>query len=113
MPTVVGSLTGVVQLVAGASHTCALLDTGEVSCWGDNDRGQVGDGTTTRWLYMPTTVVGLTQVRDVGAGWSHTCAATTVGDLFCWGDNTYGQLGVPACGIGVDGMCRTAHRVDL
>lgn len=90
-------LTGVTALAAGANHTCARLTTGRVVCWGRNDAGQLGDGSTTR-RPNPVTVQAangtpLTGVTMVAAGASHTCARLSTGGARCWGSNSSGQLG--------------------
>src|SRR5947208_2621990 len=77
---------------AGATHTCALTTLGVAYCWGANDRGQVGDRSTTD---RPNAVIvegGLTFV-SLSAGGSHTCGLTAAGTAYCWGGNFYGQLG--------------------
>jgi len=81
-----------VQVVAGQTHFCARLKTGEVYCWGGNSTGQVGDGTGLDQSY-PQRVVGLEgKVVQLGAGGSHNCALLEDRSLWCWGDNSYGQL---------------------
>jgi alpha-tubulin suppressor-like RCC1 family protein len=94
IPVNVSSLSsGVVALAAGAWHTCALLNTGGLVCWGDNDLGQLGDGTTTS-RSTPVSVSGLsTGVAAVSAGQLHTCALTTTGAVDCWGYNGDGEVG--------------------
>jgi alpha-tubulin suppressor-like RCC1 family protein len=94
-------LTGVVQIAAGAFHTCALLETGGVRCWGQNVSsapgtfaGQLGDGTATSRT-SPVEVIGLPgPAVQVAAGQYHTCAVLGDGDLWCWGHNGNGRLAV-------------------
>jgi alpha-tubulin suppressor-like RCC1 family protein len=81
-------------IAAGDEHTCALKG-GQVYCWGYNDYGQLGDGTTTDRT-TPTLVadgaMGNSGVTAVAAGWYHTCALKG-GQVYCWGWNGNGQLG--------------------
>ena len=82
----------VVSLAAGAHHLCALLADGTVACWGENDRGQLGDGTFER-RFAPVLLPGLSDVRALALGGDHSCAALDDGDVRCWGANDEGQLG--------------------
>jgi alpha-tubulin suppressor-like RCC1 family protein len=83
----------VLEVAAGDDHTCARRDDGTVSCWGDNQRGQVGDSSATRRL-APVAITALgTTVRELSAGHVHTCARRGDGSLWCWGENGAGQLG--------------------
>lgn len=94
LPTaVVGFAAGASGVEAGAYHTCAITSAGGVQCWGANDRGQLGDGTRVDRL-VPTPVPGLAApVLALAAGFGHTCALSSAGGVYCWGDNGFGQLG--------------------
>lgn len=96
-PVEVVGLSDVVRLEAGFGHTCAVTASGALKCWGDNESGQLGDGTTTQ-RNAPVTVSGLASgALSVSAGTNHTCALSTRSDggtrAQCWGSNWYGQLG--------------------
>lgn len=90
---VVGLGSGVTAIAAGAEHTCAMMSSGAVKCWGRNEYGEVGDGTTTNRL-TPTDVYGLAQgIAAVAGGALDTCALTLYNGVKCWGFNKSGQLG--------------------
>lgn len=96
-PVIVSGLAGPAKAIAtGSDHTCAVLVDGRVQCWGDNARGQLGDGSRTD-RSSPVLVSDLRDiVTTVAAGRFHTCALAIDGDLWCWGSNNRGQLGVDA-----------------
>jgi alpha-tubulin suppressor-like RCC1 family protein len=96
------ALGNAVASVAAASlHTCALKTDGTVWCWGDNFYGQLGDGTTdgqpcgvsSRCKPAPVQAAIGADNAAIAAGSSHTCALKTNGTLWCWGQNSDGQLG--------------------
>lgn len=74
------------------SHTCALTEAGDVTCWGANGSGQLGTGDMIGPA-PPQVVPGLSDVSGVAAGGAFTCAFLATGNLLCWGDNSVGQLG--------------------
>ena len=78
-------------LAAGGAHTCALLEDGSVQCWGANDLGQLGEGTTTDSA-APALVHALPPAVEIRAGSSHTCARLRNNTVACWGDNHAHQL---------------------
>lgn len=103
LPTVsLGTGRTAVAVTAGKEHTCALLDSGEVKCWGHNKYGQLGLGDTLdrgdeaneMGDQLPSVNLGTGRTaRQIVAGSDHTCALLDDGSVKCWGYNTYGQLG--------------------
>ncbi len=87
------------QLAAGAGHTCALLATGKVRCWGRNESGQLGYGNVTKiGDNEPPASAGDVDVggpvAKITAGEVHTCALLADGNVRCWGWNYHGALGL-------------------
>jgi alpha-tubulin suppressor-like RCC1 family protein len=87
--------TDLVAITVGANNACTLSTSNVVRCWGRNDHGQLGDGSTVE-SHVPVTVASLgTGVTSISAGASghFVCALTSAGVVKCWGRNDYGQLG--------------------
>jgi hypothetical protein len=91
---VTGLGTGGAQVSAGNRHSCAVTTAGGAWCWGRNVAGELGDGTSTN-SSVPVAVSGLgSGVEQISAGGVfHSCAVTTAGGAWCWGDNTSGAVG--------------------
>ena len=93
-----GPLRKVIAIAAGGDHTCALLASHQVRCWGSNNDGELGDGTQ-RMRQRPVVVKDpsgarpLTGVTQIDAGYEHTCARLGSGQVRCWGFESDGQLG--------------------
>jgi serine/threonine protein kinase/alpha-tubulin suppressor-like RCC1 family protein len=76
----------------GGLHTCELDSQGGALCWGNNDRGQLGKGTTARDPGSAH-VSGDLAFTQIASGQDQTCGVSRGGTAYCWGANTYGQLG--------------------
>ncbi|MFC4809411.1 RCC1 domain-containing protein [Paenibacillus sp. GCM10023250] len=91
-PFQVKGLDGVTALTAGLQHGLALRSDGSVWAWGHNDKGQLGDGTTTL-RSVPVQLPGLANVVSLSAGDDHNLALDGDGTVWAWGANRSGQLG--------------------
>jgi alpha-tubulin suppressor-like RCC1 family protein/PKD repeat protein len=92
-PVQVSGLTGVIiAIAAGEKHSLALMGDGTVWAWGNNDNGQLGDGTLAE-RHAPVKVASLAAITAIAAGNLHSLALTGDGAVWSWGDNEFGQLG--------------------
>jgi alpha-tubulin suppressor-like RCC1 family protein len=96
------TLTGVVDVSAGTTVTCAVRSNGDLYCWGRSDQGALGlganvgqsiSGTSERYVATPTRLEGLPPAIDVETAWGTTCARFSTGQVKCWGLNDSGQVG--------------------
>jgi len=105
-PVSLGTGRTVAAVALGGRHSCALLDRGDIKCWGDGSLGQLGQGDTNqRWRNeelgdrLPAVDLGGARTATaLAAGLYHTCALLDGGEVKCWGDNRFGQLGIGAAG---------------
>lgn len=95
-----GALAGktITQLTAGDLYVCALASDKKVYCWGANGDGQLGHGDAGRQVSDPVPVSmahisPAKQFHSISAGGDHTCGITSDKSLYCWGNNSNGQLG--------------------
>lgn len=93
VPTLVPGISDVVQVELGNGHSCAVTAAGQLYCWGFNDIGQVGNGSTSTEDQPTPDLVDLADVAQVAVGFAHTCARTHGGLVYCWGFNNAGELG--------------------
>jgi alpha-tubulin suppressor-like RCC1 family protein len=109
--------SGMVEIASGGEHGCSRKFDGSLQCWGRNDFGEVGDGTSglpgsglNPHRYTPVAVPGIRQAVAITVGVWHSCAALGTGSVLCWGNNDTGNLGtgdtksyaVPTPVVGLD-----------
>jgi alpha-tubulin suppressor-like RCC1 family protein len=83
------------QIAAGTAHTCAISSTSAAFCWGSNADSALGIGMSTLFsTATPTAVTGGIAFSQISAGATHTCGVSTTGVGYCWGRNTWQQLGI-------------------
>lgn len=97
-PVAVAGLSNIRTMALGDWFSCAVLMDGSAQCWGYGGRAQLGRGVIPsvgqNRFPMPAPVVGLRNIVAMGAGEEHACAFTMDGVTRCWGDNSFGQMGI-------------------
>jgi uncharacterized protein YjdB len=81
-----------VAIASGINSVCGLTPAGDIYCWGNNDHGELGNGTMTSST-VPVKVSGSLTYTSLARGYFHFCATATDGGVYCWGNNQFGQLG--------------------
>jgi len=122
VPVVVAGPFGeATDVSVGGEHTCALLRSGDLRCWGSNARGQLGMPGAGGSASPVNVVAAGSGIVSVATGAYHTCVVKNSGAVLCWGANSYGQLGngstvdsaVPVSPIGLDhGVVQLATKFD-
>ena len=97
------------KVSAAFQHTCLLLESGRIQCWGSGGNGQLGNGRNSN-SRTPVSVIGIDNAVDIYTGGDHNCALLADGTIKCWGWNFVGQLGngtnfssnLPVSVVGID-----------
>ncbi len=90
-------LEDAIDMCAGTAYSCAVRAGGTVVCWGDNTEGQLGIGSAGgSAVRASSAAVGVSGAVRIGCGAVHACAVTSAGEVWCWGRNGGGQLGIGA-----------------
>ncbi len=82
----------VVAISAGRSHSCAVRSDGTVVCWGADDLGQLGNGTTNALTNAPVVVPGIDDAVALSAGPDYSCVVRSGGTVACWGSGSQGLV---------------------
>ena len=97
-PQPVTGITDAASVVSHGDGYCAVLSTGKIDCWGYNNWGELGNGTTggpdgADGYDTPQPVIGITDATSLASAVENVCAVLSTGRIDCWGDNTSGELG--------------------
>ena len=89
-----GSVHTNLTVAAGYNHACAILENQSIICWGHGGSGRLGDGNTANSVDPVYAILPANETPvEIGAGWWHTCGLMESGNVYCWGDGSYGQMG--------------------
>jgi alpha-tubulin suppressor-like RCC1 family protein len=88
----VSVISDAVSVSVGDVHSCAVLSSGSVMCWGAGNSGRLGQGTSAN-SNVPVAAVGISNATQVSTGSANSCALHSDGKISCWGNNLYQQLG--------------------
>ena len=93
VPVLVAGELSFEAISGGNRHSCGVANGGEGFCWGENDFGELGDGSAGTDSDTPVPVVGVLSFGSIGAGSLHSSGMTVGGAAYCWGNNNNGQRG--------------------
>ncbi len=93
VPVDVMSVGDATAICAGGNFTCVLRQGGGAACWGDNLSGQLGTPNIASQSAVPVQVQNVSDLVTIACGELHACAATSTGKVYCWGENSHGELG--------------------
>ena len=111
VPAQVTDITDAVAITTGEEHSCALHQNGEISCWGYNLWGKLGNGQSgAEESDTPVEVAGISNVKDIVAGAYHTCVLLESGSISCWGYGNLGQPNTSAEIVEIDGI---SNAIDI
>jgi alpha-tubulin suppressor-like RCC1 family protein len=91
-PVQVSQISDFAYIAAGWANTCGQRVNGSVYCWGNNEEGQIGDGTND-YKNAPGNPLNLSGITQIDPGDLHICALISGNTVYCWGLNNYGQIG--------------------
>jgi len=113
-PVAVSGATTFSSISAGSYHTCGVTTAGVAVCWGDNSRGQLGVPVDeTDASNVPVVVATGLRFRSISAGRSSTCGIATTGVVYCWGDNSFWQLGSSTIALSDSPLAIGGGRTDF
>ncbi len=92
-PSLIGGGLKFASISVGSAHVCALTAAGKAYCWGWNGHQQLGYASFQNAIDDPVPVAGGHTFAEITAGTTHSCARTTAGRVYCWGDDQEGKLG--------------------
>lgn len=93
VPVQIQGLANIKDLSVGYSHTCVINQANRVLCWGANYQGQIGVNSNEVVIRNPMMLNGLENIQHLSMGEDHSCARSFDGKIYCWGRNSFGELG--------------------
>jgi alpha-tubulin suppressor-like RCC1 family protein len=93
-PQRVISISSIIDIAVGVNHACAIDTAHHLYCWGSNDKGELGLGFDSMGEETPRLVTAVTYASVASLGAGFTCIINANHELYCWGNNYYGQLGM-------------------